>query len=140
MPNITLTYGWGRFFFDETSNIIGGIIMLNIVGGIIIDTFSSLREEENAKNEDKLDKCFICGNLQYIHHYTYHFRTTFERSQSGFQQHIKMNHYMWNYLFFIAYLQNKDETEFSGTESFVFSKLEEDDLCWIPFNQARELM
>jgi inositol 1,4,5-triphosphate receptor type 1/inositol 1,4,5-triphosphate receptor type 3 len=41
---------------------------------------------------------------------------------------------MWNYLFFIAYLKYKDKTEYSGTESFVASKLEEDDLCWVPFN------
>ena len=46
---------------------------------------------------------------------------------------------MWNYLFFIAYLKYKDKTEYSGTESFVANKLEEDDLCWVPFNQAREL-
>ena len=26
-----------------------------------------------------------------------------------------------------------------GIESFVSERLEEDDLCWIPFNQAREL-
>jgi len=46
---------------------------------------------------------------------------------------------MWNYLFFIAYLKNKDKTEYSGIESYVAERLGEDDLCWIPFNQAREL-
>ena len=38
--------------------------MINIVAGIIIDTFGSLREEENTKNRDIEDKCFICGNLK----------------------------------------------------------------------------
>jgi inositol 1,4,5-triphosphate receptor type 1 len=35
--------------------------MVNIVAGIIIDTFGSLREKENDKNEDIEEKCFICG-------------------------------------------------------------------------------
>lgn len=59
-----MTLGIGRFFYDELSNIILGVIMLNIVGGIIIDTFGSLREEESAKSQDMMDNCFICGNLK----------------------------------------------------------------------------
>lgn len=47
---------------------------------------------------------------------------------------------MWNYMFFIGYLRWKDDTDYSGIESYVASKLDEDDLCWIPFNQARELV
>jgi inositol 1,4,5-triphosphate receptor type 1/inositol 1,4,5-triphosphate receptor type 3 len=35
--------------------------MVNIVAGIIIDTFGSLREEENDKLIDKTENCFICG-------------------------------------------------------------------------------
>jgi inositol 1,4,5-triphosphate receptor type 1/inositol 1,4,5-triphosphate receptor type 3 len=46
---------------------------------------------------------------------------------------------MWNYLFFIAYLKWKDETDYSGIESYVAGRMEEDDLSWVPFNQAREL-
>lgn len=43
-PNTTENYGIYRWFFDNGSNILLSIIMLNIVGGIIIDTFGSLRE------------------------------------------------------------------------------------------------
>lgn len=62
--NVTEVYGFGRFFYDNTSNIILCWIMLNIIGGIIIDTFGSLREEEYGKLRDKEDNCFICGNLK----------------------------------------------------------------------------
>ena len=59
--------------------------MVNIVAGIIIDTFGSLREKENEKNKDIEDKCFICGNL----------KTTFDRlsdnvAGGGFLYHIRM--------------------------------------------------
>lgn len=111
--NVALGIGVGRFFFDELSNIILGVIMLNIVAGIIIDTFGSLREVEMSKLEDIADKCFICGNL----------KADFDRLQSktsgGFREHIKINHYMWNYLYFIAYIYWKDPIDYSGIESYV---------------------
>lgn len=38
------------------------IIMINIVSGIIIDTFGSIREEDKKFKEDVNNTCFICGN------------------------------------------------------------------------------
>lgn len=81
----TEKYKIGRFMFDNSSNIFLVIIMVNIVAGIIIDTFGSLREEEGDKIRDIEDKCFICGNL----------KTTFDRlsdntSGGGFAHHIRM--------------------------------------------------
>lgn len=34
---------------------------------------------------------------------------------------------MWNYMFFIAYLQWKDSNDYTGIESFVSLKLSEND-------------
>jgi len=36
-------------------------IMINIVVGIIIDTFGVLREQSNERIEDMENYCFICG-------------------------------------------------------------------------------
>ena len=47
---------------------------------------------------------------------------------------------MWNYLFFIYYLNWKQPDEYSGIESYVAEKLEQNDLQWFPFNKARELI
>ena len=30
---------------------------------------------------------------------------------------------MWNYVFYIAYLDDKDKTEYTGTESYISKKL-----------------
>jgi len=63
------------------------------------------------------------------------FRDTFDRfsnQKGGFQEHIKKHHYMWNYLFFIVYLQDKDPVEYTGIESYVSEKLKNNDIYWFP--------
>ena len=42
---------------------------------------------------------------------------------------------MWNYVFFIAYLRDKDETEYTGIESYVAEKVKNNDTNWFPFNR-----
>ena len=81
---------WGlRMLFDNLFNIILLTVLLNIVFGIIIDTFASLREADKAKEEDMTNVCFICSIE----------RSEFDRAQtSSFEQHIKEEHYWWSYM------------------------------------------
>ena len=75
--------------FDNLFNIILLTVLLNIVFGIIIDTFASLREADKAKEEDMTNVCFICSIE----------RSEFDRAQtSSFEQHIKEEHYWWSYM------------------------------------------
>ena len=46
---------------------------------------------------------------------------------------------MWNYVFYIAYLDQKLHTEYSGTESYVVDKKIKEDFTWFPLIKAREL-
>jgi len=53
----------------------------------------------------------------------------------GFEGHTKKSlgdHCLWNYLFFIVYLREKDPTLFTGPEQLVKSMLDNKDLSWIP--------
>jgi len=47
----TQNYYW-RFFFDFMFFILINVIMLNLVFGIIINTFSGIRDEKFANKED----------------------------------------------------------------------------------------
>ena len=47
---------------------------------------------------------------------------------------------MWNYIFFIGYLDWKDSNEYTGIETYVHEKLKNNDSGWFPFGKARELM
>ena len=42
---------------------------------------------------------------------------------------------MWNYVYFIAYLDEKTETEFTGIESYIHSKIKNLDYSWFPINK-----
>jgi hypothetical protein len=37
------------------------MLFQNIVGGIMIDAFSELKESDEARDEDKSNLCYICG-------------------------------------------------------------------------------
>ena len=40
------------------------IIVLNLIFGVIIDTFADLRSEKTQKEEILKNSCFICGELR----------------------------------------------------------------------------
>jgi len=48
---------------------------------------------------------------------------------------------MWNYLFYIYSLKQKDETEFDGIESYIFSKIQpgKEDISWFPIDKCIEI-
>lgn len=42
------------------------IIVLNLIFGVIIDTFADLRSEKQKKEEVLKTTCFICGEQPYL--------------------------------------------------------------------------
>ena len=117
-----------RFFFDNSFFLLIMVILFNILLGIIIDTFGSLRAELKAYTWDRANICFICGFD----------RETLEKvskERNGFIRHIKDDHYMWNYLFYIAYLFEKDSSDYTGIESYVREKVDKQDISWFPYLQ-----
>lgn len=119
-----------RFLFDDLFNIIVMIIMMNIIQGIIIDTFAVLREETERNTADRETKCFICGKE----------KDFIERcTNRPFRYHTVYEHNEWNYIFFIAYLRNKESTEHTGIESSIFDLIKEKDISWIPQQEGLTL-
>ena len=58
--DINNSHYWSRFIFDLTFFIIVIICLLNIIFGIIIDTFAALRDQRNELVEQIENNCFIC--------------------------------------------------------------------------------
>ncbi len=59
----------------------------------------------------------------------------------GFEYHLRQEHNVYSYVFYISYLRQKDPTEYSGIESYVSEKLKEGDISWFPldFDKCQEL-
>lgn len=47
-------------------------------------------------------------------------RSAFDNKTVSFEDHIRKEHNMWNYVYFLVLLEVKDKTEFTGPESFVY--------------------
>jgi len=48
-------------------------------------------------------------------------RSAFDNKTVSFEEHIKHEHNMWHYLYFIVLVKVKDPTEFTGPESYVYA-------------------
>jgi len=118
-----------RLIFDLSFFLIINITFLNIIFGIIIDTFAELRDQKSMMDEDMKTICYIC-NLD---------RYTFDKNGTGFENHIEKQHHLWNYVFFIYSVNAKDPTEYNGIESYVQEKLQAEDISWFPLHKAIEL-
>lgn len=46
---------------------------------------------------------------------------------------------MWNYVFYRAYLQFKETTEYNGDESYISAKIEKMDISWIPKKRTKRI-
>lgn len=53
---------FARVVYDLLFFFIVIIIVLNLIFGVIIDTFADLRSEKQQREEILKNSCFICGN------------------------------------------------------------------------------
>lgn len=68
--------------------------MLNLVFGIIIDAFGSMRDDQKEVKENVVNYCFICGISKFV----------FDVKNKSFQDHISKEHNVYAYLYFILYV------------------------------------
>jgi len=119
-------YYIGRAIFDITFFMLIIIISLNVIFGIIIDTFGQLRDQRNEMEEDMQSICFICGLDG----------DTFQRQALGFKNHTKFDHNVWNYLYYLIYLDEKEEDEYTYVEEYVSEKMKNGESDFFPLTKA----
>jgi hypothetical protein len=114
-----------RGFFDMTFFIVVLTVLLNIVFGIIIDTFTELREMKEAKEADKKSVCFVCGLDQ--------------KAFDDYRSHTGIDHNMWHLAFLVIRIWEKSADDDNGYESYIRQKLKSRDVSWVPIGRALEL-
>ncbi|KAI4540342.1 hypothetical protein MG293_009383 [Ovis ammon polii] len=114
-------YEMYRIVFDITFFFFVIVILLAIIqgNGVRKEQKEELREcDMFFPSSQGETKCFICGiGNDY-----------FDTTPHGFETHTLQEHNLANYLFFLMYLINKDETEHTGQESYVWKMYQE--RCW----------
>lgn len=98
------------------------VILLNIIFGIIIDTFAELSEEQHEIDHDKHEKCFICGDR----------KENLEKKSIGFSKHVEIDHSIWNYVDYLITLKYVDPQETNAINSYVIDMVSQKNISWFP--------
>ncbi|ETM50437.1 hypothetical protein L914_05509 [Phytophthora nicotianae] len=130
IPLGTSAHSYGRLAFDVLYNILLVVLLLNLIFGVIIDTFASLRTNDQEKILDMQGRCFICSIDAY----------TFDRAtKRGFHDHISRDHNMWHYLYLFVHIRKKNITDYNGLELFLAMRMAKKDMSFFPTHRALSL-
>ena len=120
-----LAWIW-RIFYGLAFFLVIGVILFDIVTGTIIDTFGSLREERVSREDNLLNTSFISGIS----------RSTCDEKNVDFDELNEVHQNMWNYVYLLAHLKTKAPEDYTGAESYIATKIHEQDISWLPENHA----
>jgi len=112
-----------RIIYDSLFNFLVAILLVEILSGIIIDTFSSIREKRESLEEKQNSMCFVCGKKR--------------EEIPDFKSHTKYVHNIWDYLYYFGYIQNKQILE-NGIEVEILRMLKEKDQTLFPCFALKE--
>lgn len=121
---------WDKHMFGITYNLFVILIVVAIVTGIIIDTFANMRENNDFIQNDTKNRCFVC-NMP---------RELFERHHINFMTHVKRDHNMWKYTYYIMYLKEKKQTKYTGIEAYIISLVDSSKISYFPMNRAIQMV
>merc|ERR1719353_2086277 len=121
-----------RVIFDVSYFIIFGIMLLNTIVALIVDSFSALRMETEAREHINETQTFIsCIDPKVIE--------TVAQSQgiaNGWEYHESQKQNKWDYMAFIFHLREKDAQDYTGPEQAVRQMIENKDVKWLPVGRS----
>ena len=116
-----------RFFYDEIGNLMLKILIGNMISGIIIDNFAALRKSETEMIYDMNNICTICSLKKDK------ISKIYKNYGKDYNTHQNVDHFVFNYIFYIIYLYKKEKTELNGMESYIYeSAFVQKDITWFP--------
>ena len=111
-----------RLIMDDFFFILIVIIAIDLVFGIIIGAFNTLRDEEQRHSADRKNHCFIC-------HVN---KNTLEKNRQNFNEHRTKVHNIWNYVDYMMALKFSDVHDLNAINSYANQKMENKDISWLP--------
>ena len=105
------------------------LLLLNMINGVIVSTFSQIREESAAKEEDIKNKCFICS-LD---------KLEFEKRKINYDEHCKNEHNIINYIKYLVGIKLINEKDLDADQSYIISCLKLKDIACFPVYRSTSI-
>lgn len=122
-----------RMAYDISYFIVFGIMILNTIVGLIVDSFGALRHEQEARMTNQSTQTFIsCIDRKKIE--------ALAQSQgisNGFEYHEQFKQNKWDYMAFIFHLREKPVHQYTGPEQAIRTLVEAGDYKWMPIARSR---
>jgi hypothetical protein len=119
---------WSRMAFDLLFFVVIILILLNIIFGIIIDTYADLKEKRQKIKDDVNDRCYICGGL----------KNELTKDSKGWSEHFMDKHSVFAYLAFIVYISEKKEEDCNGLEKSVKNQISSRKVDFVPILDSKD--
>ena len=100
------------------------LVMLNIINGIIVDTFQEQREKNNIRNDAKINRCFIC----------HHDRQYIEKHGINSSFHMKVVHSYKSYFDYLISIQKQNKLDLNSLDYEIWKKMENEKTDFFPKN------
>jgi inositol 1,4,5-triphosphate receptor type 3 len=105
------------------------LLLLNMINGIIVTTFSALREESEKKLEDIEKRCYICSID----------KSEFEKRKISFERHIRSEHNVKDYINFILYLKLTLNKDLDANQGQIKEQINNRDINVFPIFKSKAL-
>ena len=112
-----------RLFHDLAYFFLIIILMLEMIFGILIETFRELRIHQQNREMDMNEICFICGIK----------RDQLEKTSKNYEEHINHTHNVWNYVNYMIRLKFSNLQDLNAINSHAYELLNNNNITWIPF-------
>ena len=103
------------------------LLLLNMINGVIVSTFSQIRETSSQKEEDIEERCFICNKE----------KKDFEKKKIDFSNHCETEHNLYDYIMFFVMLKRIEEKDLDSDQTYINEKLDEKDIAFFPVGYAK---
>jgi hypothetical protein len=97
-------------------------VMLRSIFGIILESFTEIRERQYVIDKDISCNCFICDVE----------KDECEKNDENFQEHCNSVHNIWDYAFYMVTLRMKDPQELNAVDTKNREMILKKQLGWFP--------
>ena len=94
-----------RLIFDCIFFLVVILLVFQMFLSVIIDYFNETREKSQNFNDEMESKCLVCGIDREI------IEKTDPNDKSAFEAHIANSHNVFNYIYYLMYLQSIDDKD-----------------------------